>query len=317
MRIKILDKPIFTRPDIMGFLPKPFHILLTPTLLCGFVLLLVLNAPLIKAAQAINAVALKSFSTVNVLPIVGNLSHSEIQWIGDRIYQNECASKVENLTYWGKGEDFPSFGIGHFIWFPVGVEVNFHETFPDMVRYVSKFKKPPQWLIDLSPFHSPWINKQSFDGARSSTELTELRTWLYETKSYQSEFIVQQFLQRLSKVLDTNQRVKDKQYYLQLVEVLLRFKKGRFAVIDYVNFKGLGDSREEYKGQQWGLLSVLENMSINYTVLKKMPVEDALDQFILSAKSRLALRVQLAPKSRNEQRWLKGWFVRLDGYRLD
>ena len=301
----------------MKILLKPCNSSLSTTLLCCFSLLLVVNAPLSKASQTFNIVTLKSSLSVNGLPIIAGLSESEKQWIGDRIYQNECASKVENLTYWGKGEDFPSFGIGHFIWFPAGVEVNFHETFPDMVRYVSQFKKPPQWLIDLSPLHSPWANKKSFDDAMSSEQLNELRAWLYETKSYQSEFIVKQFLQRFSKALDDNHIVKDKQYYMQLVKVLLSFKKGRFALIDYVNFKGIGNLKEQYQGQQWGLLSVLENMSINQDGLNKMPSEKVLDAFILAAKSRLELRVQLAPKSRNEQRWLKGWFVRLDGYRLD
>ncbi|MEA1987732.1 MAG: hypothetical protein U9N57_00825 [Pseudomonadota bacterium] len=301
----------------MQILLKPYKPSISSTLLCGFSLLLVVNVPLSNASQAFNTVTLEYSSSVNVLPIISGLSNAEKQWIGDRIYQNECASKVENLTYWGKGEGFPSFGIGHFIWFPPGVEVNFHETFPDMVRYVSQFKKPPQWLIDLSPFNSPWLNKESFDEAKSSEQLGELRTWLYETKSYQSEFIIKQFLQRFSKALDDNQGVKDRQYYVHLVEVLLSFKKGRFAVIDYVNFKGLGNSKEQYQGQQWGVLSVLESMSINQDSLNKMSREKVLDKFILSAKSRLELRVQLAPKSRNEQRWLKGWFVRLDGYRLD
>lgn len=290
---------------------------LPSTLLCSFSILLVVNAPLSKASPTVNTATLKSSLSVDGLHLIGDLSKSEKQWIGDRIYQNECASKVENLTYWGKGEDFPSFGIGHFIWFPPGVEVNFHETFPDMVRYVSQFKKPPQWLIDLSPLHSPWVSKESFDNARSSEQLKELRSWLYETKNYQLDFIIKQFLQRFSEALDENQSVKDKQYFIHLVEVLLSFKKGRFAVIDYVNFKGLGNTKEQYKGQQWGLLSVLENMNLNIDVLDKMPGEGILDKFILSAKSRLELRVQLAPKSRNEQRWLKGWFVRLDGYRLD
>jgi len=301
----------------MKILLKPYKPSISSTVLCGFSLLLVGNVPLSNASQAFNTITIESSSPVNVLPIIRGLSNSEKQWIGDRIYQNECASKVENLTYWGKGEDFPSFGIGHFIWFPAGVEVNFHETFPDMVRYVSQFKKPPQWLIDLSPLHSPWASKESFDDAQSSEQLVELRTWLYETRSYQSEFIIKQFLQRFFKALDDNQSVTHKQYYIHLVEVLLSFKKGRFAVIDYVNFKGLGNSKEQYQGQQWGLLSVLERMSIHQDSLNKMPIEEVLDRFILSAKSRLELRVQLAPKLRNEQRWLKGWFVRLDGYRLD
>ena len=37
---------------------------------------------------------------------------------------------------------------------------------------------------------------------------------------------------------------------------------GTFALIDYVNFKGEGTKAEErYKGEGWGMLQVLENMS--------------------------------------------------------
>ena len=301
----------------MQILFKSSNNSLTSTLLCSFSLLFIVNVPLSMASESVR-VNQESSLSIDSLFLFGELSDSEKQWIGDRIYQNECASKVENLTYWGKGEDFPSFGIGHFIWFPAGVKTNFHETFPDMVRYVSKFKPPPQWLIDLSPMHSPWSNKQLFDNARSSEQLNQLRTWLNETKVYQSEFIIKQFLQRFSNALEDNKVARDKQYYIQLVEVLLSFKKGRFAVIDYVNFKGIGNEKEQYKGQQWGLLSVLEGMNPNnIDLLKNMPRDVILDKFILSAKSRLEIRVQLAPKSRDEQRWLKGWFVRLDGYRLD
>jgi len=66
--------------------------------------------------------------------VLGKLTDTERTWIGDKVYQNECASKPHNLTYWGKGEDFPSFGVGHFIWYPSGVEETFQETFPDSLR---------------------------------------------------------------------------------------------------------------------------------------------------------------------------------------
>ena len=79
------------------------------------------------------------------------LNEKEMEWIGERIYQNECASNPKYLTYWGEGEEFPSLGIGHFIWYTNHYQASYYETFPSMVHYVSQYKKSPNWLIALSP----------------------------------------------------------------------------------------------------------------------------------------------------------------------
>lgn len=248
---------------------------------------------------------------------IGKLSQQETLWIGNRIYQNECASKPEYLTFWGKGEDFPSFGIGHFIWYPAGVTETFDETFPDMLNYVSQYKMPPKFLQKTIPLDAPWQTKTQFDQVRSSSELNELRDWLLATQDYQAEFIVRRFQKRLSKELMQPSRVKRQSYYIKLVERLAQSKKGRFALIDYVNFKGFGSHLESYQGQSWGLFSVLDDMRLTSERLESTSIDKLLNEFVLSAKSRLALRVKLAPPIRDEQRWLNGWFVRLEGYLED
>lgn len=48
------------------------------------------------------------------------LSMEEIRLIGERVFENECASREESLIDWNEGEDFLSLGIGHFIWYPRG-----------------------------------------------------------------------------------------------------------------------------------------------------------------------------------------------------
>src|SRR6476661_2837441 len=48
------------------------------------------------------------------------LSPAQLQRVGQRIWQNECAGTVEGLTSWNSSEDFASLGIGHFIWYPEG-----------------------------------------------------------------------------------------------------------------------------------------------------------------------------------------------------
>jgi hypothetical protein len=49
-----------------------------------------------------------------------SLTPAQLQRVGLRIWQNECAGSVAGLTSWNAGEDFASLGIGHFIWYPAG-----------------------------------------------------------------------------------------------------------------------------------------------------------------------------------------------------
>ncbi|BCN93467.1 hypothetical protein THMIRHAM_12520 [Thiomicrorhabdus immobilis] len=245
---------------------------------------------------------------------IGQLSPQETLWIGNRIFQNECASKPEYLTYWGNGEDFPSFGIGHFIWYPTGVAQTFDETFPEMVNYVNHYQKAPFFLQQLEPFNAPWQSKKQFDQAWSSMELKALRDWLLDTQAYQAEFIVQRFQKRFAKALLQPYRVNKQEYYTKLVGRLAETKQGRFALIDYVNFKGFGSQQENYQGQGWGLFSVLDAMQIKDEQFDSISTDTLLSEFVLSAKSRLALRARLAPPERDETRWLAGWFKRLEGY---
>ncbi|MDX1352874.1 MAG: hypothetical protein R3254_07670 [Thiomicrorhabdus sp.] len=249
-----------------------------------------------------------------------SLSAAEMEWIGEKIYQNECAANPKYLTYWGKGEEFPSFGIGHFIWYNNRAPAVFYETFPEMVRFVSQYQKPPNWLIKLSPFTAPWYSKKEFDQAWSNREMSELRDWLLATKGHQAQFIIQRVLQRVNGALLELQKTAPHKAndYDNLIRQMLAFKEGRFALIDYVNFKGIGNNKEQYQGEQWGLFSVLHEMKLSglelSRILSESEQKQLISRFVDAAKSRLALRVKLSPASRSEERWLKGWFKRLDGY---
>jgi len=66
------------------------------------------------------------------------LSHTDVQRIGKKIWQNECNGTISGLTSWNQGEDFASLGIGHFIWYPKGRRGPFEESFPKVVSFVSK-----------------------------------------------------------------------------------------------------------------------------------------------------------------------------------
>lgn len=250
------------------------------------------------------------------------LADDDYNWIAARIFENEAASEVRYLTFWGEGEDFPSFGIGHFIWFPAGVDAPFDEQFPDMVAYVSQrtaSEQPlPEWMQQLVPFDAPWANKQVFDNDWSSDEMTALRDWLQATAQWQARYIVATFERRWQGLdLPADQKAQ----LTTILQQLAGSAAGLFAIIDYYNFKGLGvNPRERYQGQGWGLIQVLTAMPAFDLAVN--PVADAttvddttlLEQFTQAAGERLSLRVELAPEQRNEQRWLAGWLKRLQGY---
>ena len=73
--------------------------------------------------------------TLNLFP---KLTGKDRHYISKKIYANECGSLEKNLLFWNKKEDFPSLGIGHFIWYPEGVDPGFEETFPVVMDSFSK-----------------------------------------------------------------------------------------------------------------------------------------------------------------------------------
>ncbi|WP_178862333.1 hypothetical protein [Thiomicrorhabdus cannonii] len=253
------------------------------------------------------------------------LPEQDYAWIGERIYQNECAGQTRYLTHWGKGEAFPSFGIAHFIWFPKGVDAPFEETFPALFDFLMKTSTPqtsapPSWLASLwsqngaqtAGFDAPWQSKIQFEQAGSSPEMAALRDWLSQTRREQAEFVVQSFHTRWQQTVQTKAQA-EQQSLQQKLSRLMQFKAGTFAIVDYFNFKGIGgNDKEQYQGVGWGLIEVLQQMP---AALFNQPDNVLLLQgFVESAKQRLQTRVDLAPAERAESRWLAGWFKRLDGY---
>jgi hypothetical protein len=83
-----------------------------------------------------------------------DISSTDAQRIGKRIWQNECGGTISGLTSWNVGENFASLGIGHFIWYPKGQRGPFDESFPKLVRFVSAHgaKLPPFLLAGHDTF---------------------------------------------------------------------------------------------------------------------------------------------------------------------
>jgi hypothetical protein len=234
------------------------------------------------------------------------LSDSQAEWVADQIFNNECARRMDCLTSWNAGEDFPSLGIGHFIWYREGQQERFVESFPQLLAYyVSRGEQLPAWLAGLPGWESPWPDRQSFLEARQGAQLSELRAFLYETRATQTAFIMLRMEASLPKLMQASDRPESiNDLFYRIANTSLPY--GMYALIDYVNFKGEGTAlTERYQGEGWGLLQVLEFMLDNPPLLDD---ESALlEQFAAAARAVLARRIANAPAERNESRWRDGW----------
>lgn len=234
-----------------------------------------------------------------------HLSQKEAAEIGNRVWRNECGGRIDGLTSWNIGEDFPSLGIGHFIWYPQNAHDKFEESFPAMLSFLQENGvQLPTWLkVDM---RCPWNSRAEFLRDFRGNELTEVRTMLVSTVPLQTKFIVHRLECALPKILNSIQPENRDRIKARFYKVLASGSAGTFALIDYVNFKGEGvNEGERYKSQGWGLLQVLEGMSEK---------GDPVQAFSTSAADVLVRRVQNSPPERHEERWLPGWKKRVFNY---
>ena len=226
-----------------------------------------------------------------------------VQELGRRIWQNECAGSTQGLVSWNAGEAFPSLGIGHFIWYPAGVQEAFDESFPTFVRYARARGAQVPACFD-GP--APWANKAAFLADRSG-KADAMRRWLATHVEIQTQFIMARSRIALRRMM---QHSNNPQAVAARYNALANTTQGMYCLVDYVNFKGEGTKdTERYKGQGWGLLQVLEEMR-GYPTGRAATAE-----FSRAAGAVLTRRVQNAPAARGEQRWLPGWLNRCKTYR--
>lgn len=276
--------------------------------------LIVLSAcsPLLSGARAQAPSSLGSARTsspsLTVTP--PKLSEAAQRKIGKLIWMNECGGTVDGLTSWNAGEDFPSLGIGHFIWYPEGKRGIFQESFPALIAYADKVARkdtsvppPPSWTKGACP----WTSRTAFLNDKSSPKLKELRAWLMETTALQTQFIIhERCLPGLQSIVNAS---SSPEATLRKIRALQGTPEGNYALIDYVNFKGEGLNRQErYQGEGWGLAQVLAAMPDSVTV------ETAPKAFSEAACEVLSRRVRLSPQSDKEARWLPGWHNRCRSY---
>ena len=236
------------------------------------------------------------------------LSPAELTWIGNQIFRNECSAKEVCLVHWNEGEAFPSLGIGHFIWYPAGVEEPFVESFPAMIEHLSaQGEVVPDWLARLAPFDAPWADRDSFIEVADAESVRELRHFLAATKGPQAGFLVRRAKEALGRVLAAAP-ASDRETLARRLQALISTPGGVYAVIDYVNFKGEGlAATERYKGQGWGLLQVLQAMNSS-------DGRPALQAFREAAARMLTQRAENADRPIEKERWLPGWLNRLETY---
>ena len=258
--------------------------------LCAFVIALTTCAPAAPGGGAVGS----------------TLTTSQKAGIGRKIWQNECAGTVSGLTTWNGGEEFPSLGIGHFIWYPEGFKGRFSESWPQFVAFARQ--RDSNVPAVAQERHSPWRTKAEFQKDMNGPRLTALRKWLAANVTLQTDFIISRSQQALPKMLaaaPASERARIQANYQKLSTTA----QGTYALIDYVNFKGEGtEPAERYNGRGWGLLQVLGEM-------KDVPSgAAAATEFSAAAKRVLSRRIANSPPARGEKRWEEGWHNRCSTY---
>ena len=242
------------------------------------------------------------------------LNDAQALALGHRIWGNESNASFDGLTAWNRGEEFASLGIGHFIWYPPGVEKTFSESFPALLDYLRSLPtlhdpsaQLPAWLMPAG-LACPWLSREQFLVEFDTPRLVELRQFLAATIAEQSRFIAR----RLGRALPAILAQAGPATGAVLRERFLRLyasAEGLYALIDYVNFKGEGTAlSERYQGVGWGLAQVLEGMT-------GAPDRHPADDFADAAAAALERRIELSPPSRGEKRWRAGWLKRVESYR--
>ena len=231
------------------------------------------------------------------------LTPADLDRIGKRVWQNECGGTRDGLTSWNEGENFASLGIGHFIWYPKGIDGPFEESFPRLARFLAEQgEKIPAGLDG----DCPWTTRAEFQADFRSARMNALRDLLARTVPLQARFLAQRMDEALPKMLAAAPAAQRENVRAQFGRVA-GTGAGTFALIDYVNFKGEGTKPEErYRGEGWGLLQVLAGMHGSGA--------GAVEEFSRSAAAVLARRVKNSPPERHEARWLAGWTSRVRAY---
>lgn len=243
----------------------------------------------------------QSLAVTKDQPTDSGLSVTELERLADQIFENEASGDPEQLFFWSTKEDFPSLGIGHFIWFPKsanGAKSRFGgDSFPDLVRFLQQNGVAlPQVLKDTLPeLYCPWPTRGTFPRPGSAVA-REMVDFLQETKALQMQHIVNRFLAAMEDFSASKSGPSMEKKIKQIKES----PAGLYPLIDYVNFKGEGSSQS---ASSWGLWNVLDAM--------KEGSRDGHIRFAEAAVLVLSRRVQNHPQ---DAHFLEGWKNRIKTY---
>lgn len=235
--------------------------------------------------------------------------------VGRQVWRNETGGNRDAITAWNATEDFASVGIGHFIWFPAGLETRFKEAFPTMLNYLrSRGAKPPAWL-DKSPVPAcPWKTRREFLREFRSAKMRGLRSFLLDTVGLQAEYLALRMQKALPIILDSLTDAEERDHGRDQFYRVVAASPDLYPLIDYVNFKGEGISASETfpnrktgEPEGWGLTQVL--LAMQGTSPER---DDVLGDFADGARFALLRRIANNPPDR---RWQRGWMKRVETYR--
>ena len=236
-----------------------------------------------------------------------DLGYSQKNHIAKQIFKNETGGNRSKLIHWNSGEDFPSLGIGHFIWIPRSSNAGFGDSFKEVVQFYKKNDvELPHFLKGLAPnYDCPWQNSNDFWIQRYDPKVLELETFLATTFDVQTSYLFSKLKESLPKILNGLSN-EEKIFIDRNIKSIISTQASWYPIIDYLNFKGSGHGQyvTTEKGG-WGLRQVLLGMqpSISNT--------DPVGAFMDSAIKTLTKRVEL----RNyDRRWLDGWSKRIETY---
>lgn len=235
---------------------------------------------------------------------------AELYAIGDKIFKNETGGRIDQLVHWNKRENFAAMGIGHFTWYPAGRRARYGNTFPGMLDYLQKNGvKLPHWIQRARFEGAPWRSRAELMRAKNTSEVRQFSQLLYKTRHLQAKYIMDRAMRAMPRLVKkTPSHLR--RHVTNNLNAVANSRGGRYVLIDYTNFKGEGLNRSGgYKGHNWGLLQVLEEMR---------PVRagpQALNEFADAAMRVLERRVRNSNPRRNERKWLPGWRNRTNTYR--
>lgn len=250
-------------------------------------------------------------SVIATIPRIPRHSKHELHSIGNRIFRNEAGSVKSKLVHWNHGENFAAMGIGHWTWYPTGPRRHtFGNSFPGLLNHMEQRGVAlPPWLRQAKHTGAPWSSRKDLMRKKGSYKIRQLEDLLYATRDVQAEYIIQRAKKAMPNLVrKTPNHLRA--HVANNLNAVANTPGGWYALVDYVNFKGEGLRRNGgYRGQNWGLLQVLENMQ------PSRPGQQALNNFSNSALAILQRRVRNSPSHRNERRWLPGWANRINTYR--